>query len=108
MHSMGATKRLQAVEAKVERHGYIREKFPMLTNLSLKDLWFTCMYQGQLSLRETDTHTANQTLAYLENILVNHPWKNGNESIKEKVWLTMARISFPFVCKLRNTLKIGL
>lgn len=108
MHSMGAQKRLQAVEAKVQRHKYVQEKFLELEALSLKDLWFTCIYQGQLSLREMDDRAASQTLAYLKSVLKDHPCKTGTYSAKEKIWLTMAHISLPIVCKLRNTIKIGL
>lgn len=108
MHSIGAQKRLQAVEAKVQRHKYIQDEFPKLEALSLKDLWFTCIYQGQVSLREMDKNTASQTLAYLKTVLKDYPCKISSCSVKEKVWLTIAHVSLPTVCKLRNSLKIGL
>lgn len=108
MHSMGAQKRLQAVEAKVQRHEYIEKNFPDLTCLSSKDLWFTCIYQGQLSLREMKREDADRTMKYLRCILGEHPYNLTRCTVKEKVWLSMARISLQGVCKLRNALRIGM
>lgn len=108
MHSMSAQKRLQAVEAKVQRQGYIEKKFPELADLSMKDLWFTCIYQGQLSLREMDKPEAQKTLEYLLNVLQRHPVDTSSYTAKEKFWLSLAQISLHGVCQLRNILKIGL
>lgn len=108
MHSMDAQKRLQTVEAKVQRHAYIKSRFPALAYLSRKDLWFTCIYQGQLSLRKMDRPEANQSIKYLRDVLRQHPIGTGSCSGKEKLWLLLAGISLGMTCKLRNTLKIGL
>lgn len=108
MHSMSPQKRLQAVEAKQQRHAYIAERFPDLVDLSLKDLWFTCIYQGQLSLREATHEEAKQTMKYLNTVLRGHFCGLSNCTAKEKLWLIMARISLPGLCKLRNAMKIGL
>lgn len=108
MHSMDAQKRLQGVEAKIQRHCYIEANFPGLTGLSLRNLWFTCIYQGQLVLREGNRVEAATTLAYLKDILRSHPCDVRDCSAKEKLWLSLAHITLIGVCKLRNTLKIGL
>lgn len=108
MHSMPISKRLQAVEAKVLRHAYVREHFPELTNLSARDLWFTCMYQGQLALRELDAKTVQATMAYLTTILQENPIPAYTGSVKEKLWLTMACNNIRLTCRIRNALKIGM
>ncbi len=108
MHSMEADKRLQAVEAKELRHCYIERNFPTLTEISLKDLWFTCIYQGQLSLREMDKADAKKALNFLQSVLMTHPCQVSSYTGKEKLWLSMARVSLKAVCSLRNALKIGL
>lgn len=108
MHSMGARKRLQAVEAKVQRHAYIEKRFPDLAALSLKNLWLTCIYLGQLALREMDGDEANKTMTYLRDILGRHPYGMKDCTAKESVWLSLARFSLRGVCRLRNALKIGL
>lgn len=108
MHSMGARKRLQAVEAKAQRHTYMEENFPELTDLSLKVLWFTCIYQGQLAMREMEREEARKTMKYLRDILAKHPcnWQDG--TAKENLWLFLACVSLWGACRLRNALKIGL
>jgi glycosyltransferase involved in cell wall biosynthesis len=106
MHTMGTDKRLQAVEAKVQRHAYIHDRFPALTELSLKNLWFTCIYQGQISLMGTDKKKARQGILYLRRILKKYPYR-ADSDIKEKLWISMARISLGITCRVRNLLKIG-
>lgn len=108
MHSMGARKHLQAVEAKVQRHAYVERHFPELAALSLKNLWFTCIYQGQLSLRKMNRAEADQTMQYLRCVLGEHRCNLKVCSVKEKIWLSLARISLRGVCRLRNELEIGL
>ena len=108
MHSMPVEKRIQAVEAKTQRHTYIKAHFPELTNLSARDLWFTCIYQGQLAVRESQPTEAKRTMAYLEGVLADNPLRSHAGNLKETMWLTMANIDLLETCKIRNTLHIGL
>lgn len=108
MHSMPISKRIQAVEAKTQRHTYIKAHFPELTDLSARDLWFTCIYQGQLALRALNKAEAEKILAYFENVLEMHPFKMKECSVKERLWLSMAKSSLAVACRIRNALKIGL
>lgn len=108
MHSIGATRRLQAVEAKIHRQAYIESNFPALIALNLKNLWFTCLYQGQLSLREMDKREAKSAIHYLESVLDQHPVEFAECTIKEKLWFMLASKHFEATCHIRNFLKIGL
>ena len=108
MHSMSPQKRLQGVEAKRQRHEYIAEHFPDLADLSLKDLWFTCLYQGQLSLREMEGEDICQIMKYLLDILNRYPCTLKSCTLKEKLWLSLTSRSLAGTCKLRNWLGIGL
>lgn len=101
-------KRLDAVEAKVQRCAYIQERFPALSALSIKDLWVTCIYQGQLALRTMDKAEAEKILAYFENVMETHPFQAEECSMKEKLWLNMAKSNLMATCCVRNALKIGL
>ncbi len=107
MHSMGAQKRLQGVEAKIQRHYYIEKNFPELTGLSVTDLWFACIYQGQLALREMEPEEAHRTVDGLYHILQKYPCDFRDCTVKDKLWLSLARVSLRGVCQLRNILKIG-
>ena len=108
MHSMPISKRIQAVEAKTQRHTYIKNHFPELTDLSARDLWFTCIYQGQLALRELNKAEAEKILTYFENLVETHPFQMEGCSLKERLWLNMAKSSLAVACRIRNALKIGL
>ena len=101
-------KRLDAIEGKVQRCAYMRKRFPALSALSIKDLWFTCIYQGQLALRTLDKAEAEKILAYFENVMEMHPFKMKECSAKEKLWINMAKSSLAVACRTRNALKIGL
>lgn len=108
MHSMPVEKRIQAVEAKTQRHTYLKAHFPELTNLSARDLWFTCIYQGQLALRALNKAEAEKILTYFENLVETHPFQMEGCSLKERLWLNMAKSSLAVACRIRNALKIGL
>ena len=108
MHSMPISKRIQAVEAKTQRHTYIKTHFPELTDLSARDLWFTCIYQGQLALRELDDSAARNTMADLITVLKENPISMRTCNAKEKLWLILARKDLRLACCVRNILKIGL
>lgn len=101
-------KRLDAVEAKVQRCAYIQERFPALSPLAVKDLWFTCIYQGQLALRTLDKTEAEKILAHFENVMERQPFQMEGCSAKERLWLNMAKSSLMATCRVRNALKIGL
>lgn len=108
MHSMDVQKRLQAVEAKAERQDYILAKFPALADDSLKSLWFTCIYQGQLAQRELGRSEAQQAMQYLKGVLAAYPCRLHGCTIKDKIWLSLAAVSLKYTCKIRNSLGKGL
>lgn len=108
MHSMPIIKRIQAVEAKTQRHTYIKNHFPELTDLSARDLWFTCIYQGQLALRALDAGAVRSTMADLTTVLKGTPIPMQACNAKEKLWLILARKDIRLACRVRNILKIGL
>ena len=101
-------KRLDAVEAKVQRCAYIQERFPVLSPLAIKVLWFTCIYQGQSALRALNKAEAEKILTYFENLVETHPFQMEGCSLKERLWLNMAKSSLAVACRIRNALKIGL
>lgn len=107
MHTLNTKKRLRAVEAKTLRHEYILKYYPHLGEVSLKNLWFTCFYQGQLVLCSGEQGDRKAALAYLSDTLRKYPVQPWKYALKEMIWLTLAGISFAGTCRLRNLLKIG-
>lgn len=101
-------KRLDAVEAKVQRCAYIQKQFPEISALATQNLWFTCIYHGQLALRTLDISAAKEIVAYLKGVLRVHSFSSETCSMKERIWLEMAKNGLATTCRIRNMLKIGL
>lgn len=101
-------KRLDAVEAKVQRCAYIQERFPALSPLAVKDLWLTCIYHGQLAPRNLDEKAVAQAMAFLQSVLKSNPVAADGCTWKERIWLRMARLDLQMTCRLRTCLHIGL
>ena len=106
MHSLNAVRRFQALEAKLQRHEYICKYMPALKNENICNIWFTCLYQGQLLLINSNKDIWKE----LTEILKKYPIRNYLNSMsgKEKIWLSMADKSFYWTCYIRNLFKIGL
>lgn len=104
-------KRLDAIEAKVLRQKYINDYFPNLSRLGNRNLYFSCLYQGQLILDSKNLKEKNEMLLYLKGVLKNIPINklifNNNSNLKNILWIIFGKISFISVCKIRNKLKIG-
>ena len=110
MHLLSPERRLQSIEAKIQRHNYIIKYMPNLEAESLSNLWFTCIYQGQLAMRSMNKKEYRHILGNLQQIMQLYPIKGYLSKIsgKSKLWLRMASTSFYWTCKSRNILKIGL
>ncbi len=111
MHSLEATYRVEALEAKIQRYRYLEKNFPELITEALLNLWFTCLYQGQLSIRLAPRSEVANLLNYIEKILEDFPMKKDTVRklpAKQKFWINMCKYSFKTACIMRNKLNIGL
>lgn len=107
MHTLTIRLRLQAVKAKLERHHYICRHMPQLESVSGQALWYTCIYQGQLALRDKESAERNQALDFMRSVLLENPISLTDAATKDKLWLMLAGASFEMTCHLRNLLRIG-
>lgn len=111
MHMLKPENRIQAIEAKVYRHQYIKEKFPSLILMSYNCLVMSCIYQVQKVYRTGTKDDVRKVLEYCQKVLRENILKKGKfRGIHEKqeIWISMAKISLVFTCRIRNLLKIGL
>ncbi len=110
---MGETyslKRLDALEAKLQRQGYIDTKFPNLSQQARLNLFGSCIYAGQMSL----LHLTGRQLADAK-VLINRTVNESSIAIKDctavngsnKLWFALASQSFWGTCRLKNLLKKG-
>lgn len=102
-------KRLDSLEAKVQRLSYIRKYFPPFECLAQCDLLFSCMYALQMCLQHlslSETVLAKKKITNFVDAAKPFHQKKGM-SVKQRVWLYMSQLSFEGTCKLRNLLDIG-
>ena len=111
MHRSFALSRLQAVDAKCRRLTLLRERFPELVPLAKTNLFFTCLYQGQMSLLHLNAADQKAAFEQLRCALSAYPLTTGDLGslpLKRQLWPLLSRLSFKFTCKLRNFLKKGI
>ena len=110
MHRGFDMTRLQAVDAKCQRLELLREHFPGLVPEARVNLWYTCLYMGQMSLCYICKADQEKAFEKLTVALKQYPLTNDDKKslpLKQKVWAILSDISLTAVCKLRNMLKIG-
>ncbi len=111
MHRAFSLGRLTAIEAKCQRLNLIEEKFPDLYYDAINNLYFTCRYLLQLSMKELskeDFKTASESIKKVFNNKIRKNLKLSQLSIKEKIWFICSKISFCATCRIRNFLKLGI
>lgn len=106
MHQKFSLRRLEGLQARHQRFGYIREHMPALTEECAFHLYFFCMYAMQMSMRYLPEEDFTTARGMIRTVLADIPpiALSKNYSIKDTVWLIMARISFEGTCRLRNFL----
>ena len=111
---MGASfslRRLDALDAKTERQAYIEAHFPALARDARMNLFGTCTYLAQMSLR----HLKGEELAAArrklkETYTICRPEKEDLAplSARERFWPSLARLSLFGTARLKNLLRRGL
>lgn len=104
-------RRLDALEAKQQRQCYIEKNFPSLAILARNNLFGSCIYSGQMSLKYLKGEQRKQAKMRINRVQrENRPKKEDiiQLSGSEKLWMIMARMSFWMTCKVKNLLRKGL
>lgn len=111
MHKSFSISRLQAVEAKSQRIMLIEKKFPQLVAIAKINLWYTCLYMGQMSILHICREERERAFRILNDTISCYPLfcnEIKRLPLKQKVWAYFSKISFIATCKLRNYLHIGI
>lgn len=101
-------KRLDVIDAKFQRYEFMEEKYPQLLKYAYTDLFNSCVYAQQMSLKylsKDDLNIANIKIENYISILMERHIKD--KSLKEFIWYKLFTVNFIMMCKLRNLLKIG-
>lgn len=103
-------KRLDALEAKVQRLHYMDTHFPELHSLAKVNLFGSCIYAGQMSLLHLSGEQRVTAKSKI-NAIVHECAISLKECISvegnNKAWYTLALLSFWGTCGLKNLLKKG-
>lgn len=110
---MGETyslRRLDALEAKLQRQRYVDTKFPQMSLRAKLNLFGSCIYAGQMSLIHLSGEQQAIAKQKISGILSKYAI-SFKESLgvggSNKLWFTMAKLSFWGTCKVKNLLKKG-
>ena len=110
MQTSYSVKRLDALEAKAARQKYIEEQFPALGPLAKRNLVASCIYAGQMSLKNLQgdaRETAAQRISTYADAFRLAGSDFAGTGLKESLWLRLAKISFWGTVKVKNLLGKG-
>lgn len=104
-------KRMDAVEAMVQRQEYLEKEMPGLAVNGRINLLFSSLYHGQMALKHLSEEDQAAEFEFLENAIRKYPLRK-NEDIRMKLshrfWTILTRFSLKTVCRIRNAIGIGL
>lgn len=110
MNAGYSLKRLHGLEAKQERQRFIEARLPQLASQARADLWLSCLYAGQMSLKYlsgAELAAARETIGRcLKNASMDRS-AIAALPVGTALWAVMGRYGFWSVCRIRNLLKRG-
>lgn len=103
-------KRLDALEAKVQRKEYMEKYFPSLVRVSKQNLFGTCIYAGQMSQVHLSEDQREMAKRIIDSVVQQCGISLSDCLLVEgrnRVWFTLAYFSFWNTCRIKNFLKKG-
>ena len=110
MHARYSIKRLDALEAMKRRCDYINKNYPVLDQEARLSLFFSCVYQYQMSLKYLYGKEKKKSISTIKKYITESRIKVkdlSNVSYKQRIWGILLIISFGGTCRLRNFLHYG-
>ncbi len=106
MHKSFSLKRLQGLDAQLQRVQYLQQRMPELEYEARFQLFFNCMFMMQASLRHLKGEQLQTAREFIRNMLkqitplASHPEASGMKNLL----LKLAQWNFEGICKLLNFL----
>lgn len=100
-------KRLDAVEAKYQMLEFIRRNYPTLVSVCETELFYTCLYHGQMATKYLDRVETKQVFAFLKEKIPSFCFLSYHIPLKNRCWGIMSKISLLITCKIRCILGVG-
>lgn len=104
-------KRLDALEAREKWCDYLAEHFPKLEKEARIRLLNSCIYHGQMALKDLSKADRRKAFAIIERMMRRHPVSRSEYSglkRSHRMWLDLAAVSLEGTCRIKNILSVGL
>ncbi|MCR4673151.1 MAG: glycosyltransferase [Lachnospiraceae bacterium] len=104
-------KRLDALEAKLARQQYVEENFPELTQIAALNLFGSCIYSGQMTLKHLSGEEQKEAVRKIDSIRAECTPDKGTiagMTGHAKMWTNLAVKDFWKLCRVKNFLGKGL
>lgn len=110
MHQSFSVRRMDALEAKLQRLKYLEQRFPSIVSEAKCNLYFTCIYLQQMALKDVNKKEQIVMRKKIKNCLNSFCMEKSDLKCidnKQRIWFWVSRLSFIGTCRIRNILKIG-
>lgn len=110
MHQSFSLRRMDALEAKLQRLKYLEQRFPSIVSEAKCNLYFTCIYLQQMALKDVNKKEQIVMRKKIKNCLNSFCMEKSDLKCidnKQRIWFWVSRLSFIGTCRMRNILKIG-
>lgn len=111
MHRGYSMNNLVAIEARLDRQTYLEKYFPNQADKGKINLFFSCIYQGQMTLMHLGHEEREAAFAYLREISRKSKLTSAQKKtmkLTHQMWAGIAEVSLVTACRLRNLLRVGL
>ena len=93
------------------RYRYLAEHFPEMEREARVKMWTSCIYHGQMALKNLPPSERKQAMRYLNEVKDRYPIKHAdyaNRKITRRLWLDLAGVSLLLTSYVKNILRFGL
>lgn len=104
-------KRLDALEGRFQRCLFMKQHFEKLELLAKKSVLFLCLYYLQKAFMNSDVEIQKRCIVFVRNMISKMGFSLAEIrscSIKERIWIYIAKKNVSAAAKIRNKLKIGI
>lgn len=101
-----SVKRLDALDAKLQRLTYVEEKYPELIELTKRELFMFCLWMAQMSEKYLDGAEKAECKKKIRDAFAQVKDASA-QTMKERLWISLARLSFDGAVRIRNVLGVG-
>ena len=103
-------RRLDVLEAKEQRQKYMQENYPTLAESAGINLFISCIYNGQMSLKFLKDEQRKSAVRIIQQIQIqNRPDKKTVSKLtgSTRLWIRLAKRHFWATCIVKNLLRKG-